>query len=313
MLEKLFKKSAIVEVVAKRVAYSSAVSGDYAKSVYRKFVKETGQKCAPNDEAKTELLDYIKSVGFSQGDIVIVHSSMEGLRACGIGPMEIIEALRETIGEEGTIAVPAFAVANRKYSNGKKNKYDPKKSLCWTGMLPNAFLRCPGVIRSEFPYNSLAAIGPHAASMMEDNLKSDLPHGRFSSWKYCVDHDAKILYLGVAAADCNTVLHVVEDLMDGEWPIDNWYEEQTYYIKTENGEEEKTIRVCSSFWTRFNVCHHYNAKLCKLGLMEEIETAQGLRLGCTKSSKAVVDYMMSEAKRSRIRYLIPRRFWKKKR
>ena len=309
MLKKLFEVSGTIELLTKEIAYSGKLSTDKLKNVYHKIFLHKGEKIEVDKSLINKVFKYIDSLGIKKGDILIVHSSMEGMRKVDPQPEAIIDYLLELVGSEGTLVFPAFPIINLKYDDTKIQTYNPKRTLCWTGMLPNTFLKYPGVIRSEFPFNTLAALGPHAKAMMRDNLSSDVPHGKNSSWAYCVEHHAKILYLGISIAECNTVLHMADDFLSDEWPINNWYEKQKYNIKTEEGIIEKTIKVCSSFWVKYNVCYNFNARLKRLGYLSETDV-DGIIVGFCQDSKSMMDYVIEQARKGKIRYKIPRKYWK---
>lgn len=309
MLKQLFERFGWIEALSKQIAYSDVISTDKLKNIYHKFFLKKGEVVEHNPQKMLDIFEYISGLGIKKGDILILHSSMEGLRSASPDPKVIIDYLLNLLGPEGTLVVPAFATANRKYSAEKIPTYNPKKSLCWTGMIPNVFLTYPGVVRSSFPYNSLAALGAEAETMMENNLLGDTPHGTHSPWYYCISHHAKILYLGVNVAECNTMLHVVEDYYDEKWPIKDWYAEQKYLIKREDEKIEKTIRVCDAKWIKYNICYHYNGKLKRKKLLSE-SIVSDIIVGFTPDSKAVFDLMVDEVRKGKIRYRIPKKYWK---
>jgi len=310
MLKELFEISGHFERLCKTIAYSNVLPREKIKNLYHRIFQNKGKTTEIIPNAINDIYDYIKGLGINKGDILIVHSSMEGLKNAGVEPEEIIDFLLDLVGESGTLVIPTFPIQNLKYDPNKEIIYNPKRSLCWTGMIPNKFLKYPGVVRSSFPYNSLAALGSEAELMMSNNLEGDTPHGKNSSWYFCITHHAKILYLGVNIAECNTMLHVVEDYYDNEWPIKNWYETQNYSIKIGNEIIKKSIRVCDGKWVKYNICYNYNGKLKKAGLMNE-STIDGVIVGYTPDSYSVFKKMLDEVKQGKIRYLIPKKYWKR--
>ena len=311
MLKNIFELSGNIELITKKIAYSEKLPKEKLRNMYHKIFLHKGEKAEVDRNLMIDVFKYIDSLGIQKGDILIVHSSMEGMRRADPNPKNIINYLTDLIGPEGTLVFPAFPIINLKYDENRVQTYNPKRTPCWTGMLPNTFLGYEGVIRSLFPFNTLAARGPHAKPMMTNNLLDDVPHGKNSSWAYCVAHHAKILYLGISIAECNTVLHMADDILGDDWPIDNWYEIQRYKIKTDEGIIEKTIRVCSSFWVKYNTCYNFNGKLKKLGFLTETDV-DGITVGFAKDSNAMMKYVIEQAKKGKIRYKIPRRYWKGK-
>ena len=55
---------------------------------------------------KNDILSALKEIGVSKGQSIMVHTSLSSLGfVCG-GPQIVIEALLESVGEEGTIMMP---------------------------------------------------------------------------------------------------------------------------------------------------------------------------------------------------------------
>ena len=55
---------------------------------------------------KKDILEALKKVGVMQGQSIMVHTSLSKLGfVCG-GPQIVIEALLESVGENGTIMMP---------------------------------------------------------------------------------------------------------------------------------------------------------------------------------------------------------------
>ena len=61
---------------------------------------------------KQDVLDALANVGVKKGQTIMVHTSLSSLGfVCG-GAQIIIEALLETVGDEGTIMMPAQSWKN---------------------------------------------------------------------------------------------------------------------------------------------------------------------------------------------------------
>jgi len=263
-----------------------------------------------------KIVEYMKTLGIEKGDILIVHSSMDALSPTGASAKEYIEMLLDLVGEKGTLVIPAYPLYKGNTTNYKSRRnqdipiYNPKKTICWTGMIPNIFLRYSGVIRSEFPENSLAAKGPCAEDMMRRNLESDLALGKNSSWEYCVKHHAKILFLGVKSHHSTTVVHAAEDLMDSEWPIENWYEKKQFFVKRKQGKELITVRLRRQYWFRFITSHYRSKVFIKNNFLQESEI-DGICVGYISDSKKLVDFLIMRTRQGKIFFKIPRKYWKR--
>ena len=227
------------------------------------------------------LVDGLKSLNIKNGDILLVHSSMDGLQSTSMQPNDVLQILRQMVGEEGTIVMPCFhkfKKSVRPDSSVSENKssddvleYRYRDFICWTGLLNSIFLMQPDTIRSYFPNNSLAAQGPHAKAMMDHNLKGDLPHGKNSAWEYCVNNHAKVLFLGLKADHCFTMIHTVEDILDDQWPVKDWYKKQKYKIIDGADEQLITIRERKLDWAKYLTEKYGTNEIRKAGLLSTYE------------------------------------------
>lgn len=199
------------------------------------------------------IIGQLKDWGVGKGSLLIVHSSYDELRCTGLSPLEIIEKLRGLIGETGTLVMPVI----RKYKGIPEGYeqiffdydqleciYNPQKTPIVTGLLPCMLIRIPGAEISKHPLSTLCAIGPLAKEMMVNNIKGDepSPHGINSSWKFCLDHQAKVCSIGTNLRHHNTMGHVAEEAFgDWYWPDDAWYDKRKFVIESKGEEPIRLI------------------------------------------------------------------------
>lgn len=246
-------------------------------------------------------------------DIILIHSAMDGLDKIGISPTECLNFLKNLVKEKQcTIVMACFPITNLKPPNEKSRPYDPKKTLCWTGMLSNAFIADKDCIRTRFPYNSLAAIGPKAEDMMAYDLDAKLVYDKNSAWQYCYHHHAKIFFMGVKASGSNTMgIHMLPDFMGEEWPIDGWYKEKNYKVRIDNKIIEVPVISQRGFWYKYVMEEGTSGRLKKAGILEE-QSIGGCNLGVVSDCHDMLDYLASEVKKGKLTYLIPRKYYKKR-
>ena len=177
-------------------------------------------------------------------------------------------------------------------------------------MLPNVFLKREGVLRSLFPYNTLAAKGEHAAAMMENNLISDTPHGHNTPWDYCRLHHAKILFLGTTSREANTMaIHMLPDLMGDKWPIENWYEERKYIITKEGEKIAKLIQVQNGFWYQYVNEYKTDRLLKENKLLLDIRV-DDVPMEIVPDSYAMMEFLELRVQKGKLMYSIPKRYYK---
>lgn len=95
-------------------------------------------------------------------------------------------------------------------------------------------------------------MGSLAEAMMEHNLDGDAPspHGPNSCWKFCADHDAYIVHLGVGFGHHMTMQHVATEC-NPDWNFDGWYHQRQFTIQDGDYSAEKTVRERRLKWTQY--------------------------------------------------------------
>lgn len=190
-----------------------------------------------------EIINQLKEWGVKEGSLLIVHSSYDSLRATGLKPNEIISKLRNLVGESGTLAMPVIRTYKEEpLAKGKllssyippRCTYNPRRTPVSSGLLPTFLMRNPGVEISLHPLNPLCAVGPLAKNIMDKNIEGDRPspHGKNSSWKFCLDHNAIVVGLGTDLRHHNTMTHVAEEAFDNwYWSDEDWYNTREFIIE----------------------------------------------------------------------------------
>lgn len=148
------------------------------------------------------------ALGLVPGMGVMVHSSLSKLGWTDGGPLTVIRALLEVVGEEGTLVMPAESPAIGEPDN--TDIFDPATTPTAMGAIPEAFRQYPGTVRSFHPLVSVCANGPMAAEITKDHA---LPicEGRGTPFEKLYDLDMHTLLLGVSFNRC-TSLHYAESL-----------------------------------------------------------------------------------------------------
>jgi aminoglycoside 3-N-acetyltransferase len=173
---------------------------------------------------KETLMADFSQLGLKRGMNVIVHASLSKIGwVCG-GEITVIQALMETVTNEGTIIMPAQNTNNSEPSywvnppvpkewwediREKMPAYDPKTTPTYgMGKIAEAFRSFPGVFRSGHPMVSFTAWGNHAEYITAAH-SIDYPFGEQSPLSRIYDLNGHVLLLGVDY-DCNTSMHLGE-------------------------------------------------------------------------------------------------------
>ena len=261
-------------------------------------------------QAKTcefdEVLDCIRKMGVGEGALLVVHSSYDALASTGLSPKEIVEKLIELVGETGTLAMPVI----RHYKDEPEPtemlhadlksivcRYDVKRTVVSSGLLPTFLKKRSDAVISHHPLNPLCAVGPLAKEMMAHNLdgESPAPHGPNSSWKFCYDHDAIVLWLGVDSEHYNTMIHVSDEAM-GNWPWsdEEWYDKRRFIlVDEEKNEREITVKERKQKWGLLHLAEkNLNRDLVKNTIVRK-EIVGGQIMVCMEKAKDFVDFLQN--------------------
>jgi len=319
VLNDLFGRFPSLEV-ATRVVYKRLQSNKYVEKLSQKYRGDKPQKNKEHNKLWEDYKRRIEELPIDNGDILIVHSSLDGLEDFNIKKEEIIDFLRGLVGDSGTLVMPAFPFYRENHVVIQFNeqeepvkKYNPRLTPAWTGLLPNYLCTIKGAIRSLFPYNSIVAIGGEAEAMTRDNLKGQAPHGRYSAWEYCMRRHAKVLFLGVSPVHSTTEIHLTEDLMFDNWPIKGWYKKQEYKLKIEKNGQDFSCLERKKFWSQF-VTEQYCFRQLVINNILKYEKIDDVPLGYIDDLSTMTNFVMERVKKDRdlLFYRIPNKYWKKK-
>ena len=265
MLDTLFARAPWAEVAVRRAYWSSPGLHQLLGKVKALRAKRGRPAVAAGPGPRFTLAELEKAVrahGIGSGDILVVHSSMKELKCTGGSPADIIAMLRDVLGADGTLVMPAIphfreAPTDTTRITGDVSaelwKYDRQRSPPWTGALPARMMKEPGAVRARHPLNTIVALGAEAQAMIEHELAipGALPCGPGSAWGYCARHNAKVLGLGVDMAHSLTMIHVAEDAHEHDWPIRGWYRTRRFRLVDDGQEQIVEVRERHPRWSMF--------------------------------------------------------------
>ncbi|GAB3902928.1 AAC(3) family N-acetyltransferase [Mucilaginibacter boryungensis] len=281
----------------------------FVRKLYKNNVKFLA-KFNKNKVQVSQLTDFekistaLKTLGVSEGRILVLHSSYEVLEGTGLSPLQVIDKLISLIGDNGTLVMNSarrFPEEVKHLNDLDKDygdevvTYNVKKSRVWTGTLPFFMLRHKDALISKFPINPVVAIGKQAKEMVKDNL-TDLGTscGINSAWKYCVDNDAIVVGIGIDLTHSLTIIHVAEDMMGDKWPIPNWYRKRKFKIIDVDGTEIlTTVKERRPIWgSRYFAERTLCKDLLNEGILKSL-TVDGVLIEAV-DSKVLIEYLNSK-------------------
>lgn len=137
-----------------------------------------------------EFIDCIQKLGIKKGDHLMVHASWRDCFNLDMTPIEVVETLKNILGDDGTLLMPSYGSV--------KDYFDLNKTPSAAGVLSETFRTSPNVFRSACTHFSIAAYGKYAKKLTEDHYKSVYGFDEFSPYtKFASVEGSKILFLGL--------------------------------------------------------------------------------------------------------------------
>lgn len=263
-----------------------------------------------------KIINWLRTQGVGEGALLLVHSSYSALECTGLSEEQIIDELLALVGANGTLVMPVI----RRYKGEPQGKdllkyntnnlictYDVKKTTVQSGILPFTMLRRNDSVVSHHPFNPLVAIGPLAGPMMEHNIDGEAPspHGPNSCWKFCYDHNAFIVGLGVDLAHYNTITHINEEAFGNwKWSDEEWYDRRKFIIVDENARQSNVIvKVRKPQWGMLRYAEiNANKDINESGLIRRTRI-DGEIVVCLEKAKEYVDYLQDNNKKGKYYYI----------
>lgn len=304
----ILEHSGRVEIILRCIFEKIEPVKKYALNLFNKQ-KNKNYKLEIKEGQWEKYKTQIKELNINEGDILLVHSSIKGLGTLGATANEIIDFLFDVVGEEGTLVFPTYPEEENMKRDDGTYFYDPAKEVPWTGKLPRTFLLYSGVERSLFPHNTLAAKGKYAKKMMENNIQANYSQGKNTAWDFCIQNNMKILYLGVKACTSCTIVHYPEDIMEEDYPVQNWFKCDKYLIKDDESIVEKDVYIRKRSWFKYYKMFNTGYWLSQNGYLEEYDV-DGAYIGFMGNVKTMCDVLCKRAQEKDLLFGVPKKMMK---
>lgn len=167
----------------------------------------------------------VNQLGLSVGDLVYVHSGMDGLNL-DFPFYRILFLIQQVIGPNGTVAFPAYP--NHRVSSyewlKQGNVFDVRRAPSYTGILTEFARRQRNAIRSLHPTKSVCAIGPAAKELTATHQLSPYPYDTGSPYYKLIEGGGKIIGLG-ATTNYISFGYCVDDAFKEKFPVRVYHDE----------------------------------------------------------------------------------------
>lgn len=178
---------------------------------------------------ETAIARDLRTLGLRAGDTVLVHSAMSRIGNVQGAAGAVVDAFREVLGPQGTLAVPTFPFTGSMLAHVRSDPdYDVDETPSKMGAVSEWVRTRPGALRSLEPTHPVSALGPGARFVVEDHVNAEGPcdvHSPLyrltvveapgspgtSDSRFPGGAQAFVLLLGVDFRNC-TLLHTAEEV-----------------------------------------------------------------------------------------------------
>jgi aminoglycoside N3'-acetyltransferase len=267
------------ELLLRRLFWSVPGLRDWRRRRLRR-VPVTPQRCE-----LPALRGFLQDLGLRNGALAMVHSRVTGVHLGAPGKPHagsaldtagvLLDELTSLAGDSGTLVMPTNAVYQASLAERTEGDtpvtYNPARTPCAVGLMNELFWRRPGVLRSRFPYNMLAASGPLASELMRDNLNDRMPspHGADSGYFRLCQRDGVVISIGLPLRECITIAHVVEEVRP-DWPIPDFFMTRRFRVVEGQEAREWVVRLRREKYAQFHYCRKKLGRdLVRAGVIHE--------------------------------------------
>jgi len=267
---------------------------DFARKIRSKF-REYKIRKSPNKVTKEDIKNTLKEIGIKEGDVLFVHSSLSKIGYVERGVDAVIDALIESVGKEGTIAMPTSQINGSSREFLKENPlFDPKESPSKMGKISETFRKRQGVLRSSHPTHSVAAYGKYAKEIVKEHYNAKTTFGVNTPYFRIMELNGKIVFIGVDRW-CMTHAHVVEDIMPN-FPVNVHAKEKVNasIIDDEGNKKQVAVRVHDTEVTKIRAVYNLNKYFEENNIFKAAKLGNGEVEVC--NAKEIIKLMVNLAK-----------------
>ena len=179
-------------------------------------------------------------LGLAAGDLVYVHSGMDGLNLA-FPFYRILFLIQRVIGSSGTVLFPTYPnhrMSSYEYLRQGK-VFDVRRTPSYTGILTEFARRQRGAVRSLHPTKSVCAIGPAAKEITSTHHLSPYPYDTGSPYYRLIAGGGRIIGLG-ATTNYISFGYCVDDALKENFPV-RVYHDEVFAAPCINYEGERVI------------------------------------------------------------------------
>ena len=187
---------------------------------YRSARYRLRERFRPITLSQAEVECALGECGLARGDACFMQSAMSAFGGFENGPDTVLAALREVVGPEGLIAMPAYSLTGPAIEHLATDPlFDPRSTPSRMGAISEGFRLEPDTLRSIHPTHSTAVRGRGAEEIVAGHERAPTPFGDGTPFPRIVDRDALQLFFGCGTGAI-TMYHSFECTRVPPFPLD---------------------------------------------------------------------------------------------
>jgi aminoglycoside 3-N-acetyltransferase len=214
------------------------------------------------NDVEERMANDLDRLGVTPGAVLLVHSSLKSLGGLPDGPETAVRAIIQSIGDAGTLLMPALSYETVGRANPNFNVLSTASCV---GALTEHFRKRPGTTRSVHPTHSVCGAGPGAERLLGTHSRDTTPCGANSPFHKLKHEDGQILFVG-CGLEPNTSMHAIEELVEPPYLYDDPVEYTIIHADGRKG----SMRVRS---------HGFHGWRQRYDRVEEVMSGEGIRRG----------------------------------
>jgi aminoglycoside 3-N-acetyltransferase len=191
-----------------------------------------------------QLVDCLRSLGVTEGDTLLVHSSFSELSGFRGSISDCIEAFLKAVGPEGNLLMVSLPYSSYTFEYLANLKcFDVRRTPSRMGLISEDFRRRKDVLRSLHPTHPILAHGPRARWIVEGHEACVYPCGFGSPFEKLSHLKGKVLFFNTSFY-VFTFYHYLEELVKDRvgFPL---YGERCYEVPVID--QEGTHRIVQTY------------------------------------------------------------------
>lgn len=184
---------------------------------------------------KEEMINALKRQNITNGSHIMVHVSLYKMGYVKGGAPNVVEALKQAVGPDGYLMMPAYSALGRTYDYVMKHRdFDVVNTPTKLGAIPEAFRTSNGVYRTPHPTHSVCLWGKCAEQLVKDERHHMDPFWN-NAYEYMLNNNAYVLLIGVDF-ESMSIMRMLDDIEPQSGVNPYLDKEFTFEVRDYNGQ-----------------------------------------------------------------------------